>query len=66
MDRSQSPEFSLTDREAFLDSASAHPWQSFRAFSSKGGTQPHCPSPSQVPEAAAPMTPHPLSNFANL
>ena len=66
MDRSQSPAFSLTYTEAFLDLASAHPWQSFRAFSSKGRTQPHPPTPSQVPEAAAPRTPHALSNFASL
>lgn len=65
MDGSQSPEFSLTHREAFLDSASVHPWQSFQALSSKGGTRLSRPTPFHIPEPAAPMIPHPFSNSAN-
>lgn len=44
----QSPEFSLTHREAFLDSASVHPWQTFQTLSRKQDLQlsHHLPSTS--------------------
>lgn len=56
----QSPKFSPTHREAFLRSASVHPWQIFQALSSrKVGPQLSHPAPFQVPEAGSTVSPSP-------